>query len=112
MRRYAGAAIGCTCLVIALAVPAKAHDWYTGLRNETGAPCCGGSDCADISDEYVRAVPGGYEVHLPTGHRFAWPAIDAFVSDARAKPAREGGTYHLCWWGGEVRCFFFPAPAF
>ena len=92
--------------------PSNAHDWYTGIKNEIGQACCGGRDCAAISDQYVRVVPGGYEVHLPALHKFAWPEIHAFVSNDRAKPAPTGGEYHLCFWGGEVKCFFFPAPSF
>lgn len=92
----------------------QVHDWYLGLHNEDGQLCCGGVDCGPVRDDEVTPVPGGYEVHVrdfsPLG--ISKGRIDAFVSNMRAKPAKEGGEYHLCFWGGEVKCFFFPAPSY
>lgn len=88
---------------------ASAHDWYSGLQNEIGETCCGGSDCAAISDEDVTPVPGGYDVHVP---KFMGYPFRAFVPNSRAKPAKEGGEYHLCVVAGQARCFFFPAPTY
>jgi len=85
------------------------HDWYSGLLNEKGESCCGGSDCAEISDEDVTPVPGGYQVHIPS---FKGQALEAYVPNARAKPAKEGGQYHMCYWDHEIKCFFFPAPTY
>lgn len=87
------------------------HSWYTGLQNEQGQICCGGTDCGPLADSEVTPVPGGYQVHTKD---FAPKhiKIDAFVPNARAKPAKEGGEYSLCYWGGEVKCFWFPAPSF
>jgi hypothetical protein len=106
-------------LFVALAVipitgpPAQAHDWYSGIVNEDGLSCCGGSDCAELADQYVDEVPGGYIVDIPAG---AWKIyqgpFSAFVPDSRAQAARQGGNYHLCIVGGQVRCFFFPAPSY
>ncbi len=101
-------------LFLALTPPAFAHSWYTGLHNEDGQLCCGGSDCAAIGDNEVTPVPGGYQVHVrdfsPLG--VSKGPINAFVPNSRAKPAKEGGEYHLCYWGGEVKCFFFPSPSY
>ncbi len=93
-------------------MPANAHEWYTAEHNEKGQACCGGRDCAAIPDTAVTPVPGGYNVHIPEGFIPGWPAINTFVSNVRAKPAPTNGDYHLCYWGDEVRCFFFPAPSF
>lgn len=114
MRRLVSiaAAIAAAAAVLAATPDARAHSWYSGLKNEVGHGCCGGRDCAPIEEARVQAVPGGYRVQLPAGYRFDWPAIDAFVPNARAQPAKVGSDYHLCYWGNEVKCFFFPAPAF
>lgn len=88
---------------------AHAHDWYTGLRNEKNQGCCGGLDCGPIAESAVTPVPGGYQVDTDD---FKGIPIHTFIPNARAKPAKEGGDYHLCYWGGEVKCFFFPAPSF
>ena len=93
----------------AMTWPAQAHDWFTGLHNEKGELCCGGIDCGAIPEEDVTPVPGGYQVHVPNFK--GWPVI-GFVPNYRAKPAKEGGEYHLCYWGGEIRCFFYPAPSY
>lgn len=87
---------------------AEAHSWYTGLQNEKGWSCCGGSDCAPLADGDVKEVPGGY---------YIWSKM-VFVPASRAKPAREeDGHYHACFYGdptsdGEPhnmpRCFFYP----
>lgn len=98
-------------LLLLVSTPAGAHDWYTGLKNEAGQLCCGGLDCGPIPDEDVTPVPGGYQVRVKS---FGWNKvnIDAFVPNARAKPAKQGGEYALCYWGGQIRCFFFPAPSY
>ena len=90
-------------------VPVPAHDWYSGLQNEAGEYCCGGNDCAAVPDQDVTPVPGGYQVHVPF---FKSGPVAGFVPNSRAKPAKEGGQYHLCYWGGEIKCFFYPAPSY
>ena len=91
------------CLaLVAMTGEAHGHDWYADLRNEAGERCCGGKDCAPISDEYVQPIPGGYEVYLPAGYRFDWPQIDAFVTDSRARPSPEAVTIISA--GGTANC--------
>lgn len=99
--------------IFSFVVPA--HSWYTGLTNQDGDSCCGGSDCGPIDDSQVTPVPGGYSVHVPKFDPTAsgsGPTINEFIPNSHAKPAKEGGQYHLCYWGGQVRCFFYPAPAY
>ncbi len=103
----------CLFVIPVMVPPARAHDWYTGIVNEQNQSCCGGSDCAEVADQYVDEVPGGYVVNIPAG---AWKiyqgAFTAFVPDSRAQAAKQGGNYHLCIVGEMVRCFFFPAPSY
>ncbi len=101
--------------VLAWPAVAEAHSWYDGLKNENEQICCGGSDCGPVDDRDVTPVPGGYRVHIQQFDPMAsgsGPAIYTVVPNARAKPAKEGGQYHLCYWGGEVKCFFYPAPSY
>lgn len=101
--------------LLALCVPAQGHSWYAGLKNGDGEICCGGTDCGPVLDEFVTPVKGGYELRIPmfdptgSGHG---PPIYTTIPNSMAKPAKEGGVYHLCYWGNKVRCFFFPAPAY
>lgn len=88
--------------LIMLVSPAAAHSWYP-------ATCCGDRDCAAISDDMVTPVPGGYDVHAIVDGT----AVNGFVPNSQAKPAREGGEYHLCLKPDRsIRCFFYPAPAY
>lgn len=96
-------------VLLSAATPSYSHDWYTGLQNEAGQYCCGGSDCAAVPDRYVTPIPGGYRVDIPD---FKGQSVHALVPNARARPAKEGGEYHICVVGHEVRCFFFPAPSY
>lgn len=85
------------------------HDWYSGLQNEKGEYCCGGNDCAEIGDQYVTPMKDGYLVNVPD---FMSQHVQGFVPNARAKPAKQGGNYHMCIVSGEIRCFFYPAPSY
>lgn len=80
--------------------PALAHSWYEGLQNEKGEACCGGTDCTpDLDLRDVVEVPGGFEIR----------SLGVTVPNARARPSKEDdGYYHICRWGGEVKCFFYP----
>ena len=33
----------------ASALPAASHEWYTGLRSPSGAPCCNERDCRPVA---------------------------------------------------------------
>lgn len=89
--------------------PVQAHDWYSGLKNELNQYCCGGNDCAEIADEFVTPVKGGYQVRVPD---FFGKPVAGFVPNQRAKPAKQGGNYHMCVVGDDIRCFFYPAPSY
>src|SRR3954465_14187641 len=39
---------GLVLLLLAAAVPAGAHSWYTGLRNRSGISCCEDQDCRPV----------------------------------------------------------------
>lgn len=76
-------------------------DIYRGF-NMVGNPnagCCGGSDCAPLTDNDVAAVPGGYLIKSK-----GW-----FVPNAEAQPGPDMH-YHLCIFQKERRCFLTPAP--
>lgn len=93
------------CLIT---TPALAHDWYSGLKNEKGDSCCGGSDCAPLIDGDVVELKNGYWI---TSRR-------VFVPLSRAKPAlEEDGHFHACFWqkspvdpepANMPKCFFYP----
>jgi hypothetical protein len=34
---------------VAFSVSAVAHEWYTGLRSPSGAPCCNERDCRPVA---------------------------------------------------------------
>jgi len=93
------AALAASVLVSATS-DAGAHSWYTGLHNEKGEACCGDRDCgADLNLTDVEGRPGGFYIK----------SLNAFVTSDRVKPAVEDdGYYHVCFWGGQVRCFFYP----
>lgn len=97
-------------ILLLASAPASAHDWYTGLHNENGLTCCGGTDCAPLADGDVVERSDGY-----------WIVSKAvLVPFSRAKPAlQEDGHYHACFYGTpELRnppephnmpaCFFTP----
>ncbi len=102
-------AIAVTVIYLVMISGAYAHDWYSGLQNEAGQYCCGSNDCAEIADQYVTPMKNGYQVHVPD---FFGLPVDGFVPNARAKPAKQGGNYHMCVVGGVILCFFYPAPSF
>ena len=46
-----------------LAPSAGAHDWYEGLKDSNGSPCCSGRECQPVDYRYSRAT-GRLEVDL------------------------------------------------
>jgi hypothetical protein len=95
--------------------PVHAHDWFTGTHDpKTGFSCCGGTDCAILPDEAVRAVPGGYVIEMlppgfPNGNTISTPFT---IPNERAAPGKDAAHYALCIWGKQYQCFFTPWPAY
>ena len=50
-------------LLQALAPCVDAHDWYEGLTDSNGSPCCSGRECQPVDYRYSRAT-GRLEVDL------------------------------------------------
>jgi hypothetical protein len=65
-------------LLIPLAGPAQAHDWY--------APnCCSGHDCHPLEDSEVKELPQGWGT----------PSGVVGYQDKRVKPSQDG-RFHIC----------------
>lgn len=109
------AVVGTFVFLLVVLSPARAHDWYTGYQNAKKESCCGGSDCAQLPDDAVRIVKGGYEVtYLPEDFPNAieiqqFPIV---VLNAEAQPGEDPVHFHMCIWGSAMKCFFVPAPGF
>lgn len=77
--------------VLANAPPARGHSWYP-------QDCCGGNDCAPVSQDRIRIVPGGY-------------VLDGkyLIPEANARQSQDGD-YHACFWPSpdKLHCFFKP----
>ena len=58
---------GVALSVAGISLPTVAHDWYTGLINERGLPCCGGDDCGMVPYARVRPTSTGYDVDIRPG---------------------------------------------
>lgn len=86
-----------------LCAPASAHDWYSGLRNELGESCCGGSDCGPVPKTTVRIARTGYVVKV----RMGGVETEMLVPFARVRNSIDED-FHACIWGGEIKCFFAP----
>ena len=92
-------------LLLAAAAPASAsaHDWYTGLRDGTGASCCGGRDCRPVGlcvlpDREQGLLIAGVCLPIP------WDKVLAVASP-------DGGA-HACWQPvgrrPYIRCVILP----
>lgn len=100
-RHLRGVAFVVLCLACLYASGAWGHDWYTGTENSRGQLCCGGQDCHMLADSDVKEVAGGYQVK-----GYARP-----VPYGELQPSPDG-KWHMCFWGGEIKCFFGPLPGF
>ncbi len=101
--------------VLAWPAVAEAHDWFTGTHDPvTGYSCCGGSDCAVLRDEDVRAIKGGYiVVSLPRGFPGAdTVSLPILIPNSRAQPGKDPAHYAMCIWSQTAQCFFTPWPAY
>ncbi len=98
-----GVLLGLLALALLCVYSAHAHgpaEWIErgGYKNADGQRCCGVVDCVELTDAQVRPVRGGYLI-LETSE---------FVPNGEATPG-EAQTYFVCRWGGQRKCFFFPA---
>ena len=90
-------------ILLLMAVPAAAHDWYTGTIDPvTLGSCCGTQDCAALKIE-----PGVLEGHVD-GYRLRLTAeqaakinplrkmpVDTIIKWERIQPSPDG-SFHLC----------------
>lgn len=103
------AAAAVVVVVLLLAGRAFAHDnpedWdWIGkgrVKNERGELCCGrGVDCKEWPASAIKVTPEGYL--FPNGHLIptnkVTPSADEFA--------------HMCIWGGEIKCTFYPMGSY
>lgn len=75
--------------------------------------CCSHHDCAQVADEAVREVQGGYAVRVEPGTHImvpaGRPAVTSFVphGDTRIRPSGDQHR-HVCIVGGRVICLYMP----
>lgn len=115
MKHIALAAVIAVAVILCVwASGAYAHSWYTGYQNSRKQSCCGGSDCAQLPDDAVHPIKGGYTItYLPPGFPNASQLkMPITIPNAEAQPGEDPVHYHLCIWGSEAKCFFTPAPGF
>jgi hypothetical protein len=91
----------------ACSVPAGSHDWYTGLRSPSGAPCCNERDCSPVAYRINRDT-GREEIHA----NGAWYPVEY---DKVLPFSSPDGGYHACWSNAagrpDFRCIMLPGMA-
>jgi hypothetical protein len=91
--------------VLMLALPASAHDWYSGLVNPANQSCCGGYDCAPLPPERLTATRDG---EFAVEYHGTWlPVLEPQIMRDRSPD----GQVHACIArGGQtwVRCLILP----
>jgi len=104
-KRPAIALLGAAAL-LAYAPPARAHDWFTRLRDANGRLCCNGVDCGPRRVEYRN---GQLMANFPDreGHARWSPVPPEAVLDL---PSPDGRSY-ACGWHDHVICVILPPPA-
>ena len=94
---------GLVLLLLAAAVPAGAHSWYTGLRNRSGISCCEDQDCHPVG---LCVLPDRKQGLVIEG--VCRPIPRDKVLDL---PSPDGGA-HACWqrFGQPpaIRCVILP----
>jgi hypothetical protein len=87
--------------------PAGSHDWYTGLRSPSGAPCCNESDCHPVASR-INRVTGREEIQA----NGAWYPVEY---DKVLPFSSPDGAYHACWSNAagrpNFRCIMLPGMA-
>jgi hypothetical protein len=91
----------------ASSLPARSHDWYTGLRSPRGAPCCNERDCRPVAYR-VNRVTGREEIQA----NGAWYPVEY---DKVLPFSSPDGGYHACWGNAagrpNFRCIMLPGMA-
>jgi hypothetical protein len=92
----------------AFSVPARAHDWYTGLRSADGMSCCSQRDCRPVAYR-VNSSTGREEINA----NGAWYPVEYDKVLPFSSP--DGGS-HACWAEAVqrpvFRCIILPGMAF
>ena len=109
--------------VIALTTPTMGHEkWKNGeaIDKQTKQFCCSEADCHDLEDWRVHYNPDGT---VTLDLRGAWqgrgqpvyspsaPTDLVTIPSEREMPSPDG-YYWVCYWGGEVKCFFGPLKGY
>ena len=93
--------------IAASASPADSHDWYTGLRSPSGAPCCNERDCRPVAYR-INRVTGREEIQA----NGAWYPVEY---DKVLPFSSPDGGYHACWGNAagrpNFRCIMLPGLA-
>jgi hypothetical protein len=92
---------------VVCSVPASAHEWYSGLRSPSGAPCCNERDCRPVASR-VNPLTRREEIWA----NGAWYPLEY---DRVLPFSSPDGGYHACWTrpvGRPVfRCIILPGMA-
>ena len=87
--------------------PAGSHEWYTGLRSPSGAPCCNERDCRPVAYRINRDT--GLEEIQANG---TWYPVEY---DKVLPFSSPDGGYHACWGDAvgrpDFRCIMLPGMA-
>jgi len=91
-------------LVLALCRGAWPHEWYTGLEDGRGLPCCDVRDCAPVAEGDYRFTGAG-KLEIRISRRW-WPVVE--TSWVQVEPP--DGRPHACKLASEsfVRCVIWP----
>jgi hypothetical protein len=75
--------------------------WIDSSKNKKGERCCdAGKDCYSLGPERVKPASGGVTVTMDDGQTIFIPGDQIMAS--------EDGKYWVCYWGGQIKCFFAP----
>lgn len=96
-------------ILISLAgTPAVAHDFYETYTQPSGAPCCGGDDCAPIPDSAVSIDPkaGTVTLTFKPGEHPSFPNGGTVTSDRVGIHRSPDIGTHACAKPSRVFCVF------
>lgn len=105
-------------LMVVLATPAAAHDWYSDLISERGVSCCHDEDCRPVPSEYRGGQLYGYIEELDSwlpvpAQSTAFRLHEPYDYDGPKSPVYStDGQTHACITGlsnrPRVRCWIPP----